>query len=118
MTSRRRRVALPLALLICLSVSSRAAEVASAKNKPQGAHPVAPFVVLTLTPGALNSRNSEGDFIQTKDGRMLFIYSFFGQGRGGDDDTAELRERVSTDGGMTWSTTQGQRVLMGNLGKL
>ena len=79
--------------------------VAGAKSKPQGAHPVAPFVVLELTPGALNSRNSEGDFIQTKDGRMLFIYSFFGKGTGDDYDTAELRERVSTDGGMTWSTT-------------
>jgi len=61
-----------------------------------------PRTVLTLSPGPGNSRNSEGDFIQTKDGRLLFIYSHFGEGHGGDHDIAFLRERVSLDGGNTW----------------
>ncbi|WP_437223665.1 exo-alpha-sialidase [Planctomicrobium sp. SH661] len=63
---------------------------------------VAPEVVLDLPPGPNNSRNSEGDFIQTRDGRLLFIYTYFGKGTGDDYDVAELRERVSLDQGKTW----------------
>lgn len=62
-----------------------------------------PKVVLTLPTGEGNSRNSEGDFIKTKDGRIRFIYTHFGKGTGSDYDVAELHERISTDGGKTWS---------------
>lgn len=80
-----------------------AAPVTVVSRMPAKATPSAPVVTLTLSPGPGNSRNSEGDFIHTKDGRTLFIYTYFGKGTGSDYDTAELRERVSTDGGQTWS---------------
>ncbi|MGE5611298.1 MAG: sialidase family protein [Bacillota bacterium] len=57
---------------------------------------------LTLSPGAGNRRNSEGDFIQLKDGRWLFVYTHF---TGGADDHSKafLASRESSDGGRTWS---------------
>ena len=58
--------------------------------------------VLRLEPGPGNPRNSEGDFIRLKDGRILFVYTRF---TGGDSDhaRADLVSRESTDGGLTWS---------------
>ncbi len=55
-----------------------------------------------LPPGPGNPRNSEGDFIQLKDGRILFIYSHF-TGGGSDHAAAHLAARYSDDGGKTWS---------------
>ena len=60
--------------------------------------------VLTLNPGSGNPRNSEGDFIQLNDGRILFVYTRF-SGGGGDHDRAILAGRVSHDRGLTWSDT-------------
>lgn len=57
--------------------------------------------VLTLPPGPGNPRNSEGDFVQLKDGRVLFVYTHF-TGGGGDHDKAFLAGRCSEDGGRTW----------------
>src|SRR5678815_4446948 len=59
--------------------------------------------VLRLEPGPGNPRNSEGDFIQLKDGRFLFIYTHFTGGEA-DDAPAHLASRESRDGGLTWST--------------
>jgi len=56
-----------------------------------------------LPPGPGNPRNSEGDFIQLSDGRILYIYTHF-TGGGGDDDPAFLAGRISADGGETWTT--------------
>jgi hypothetical protein len=56
-----------------------------------------------LPPGQGNPRNSEGDFVQLKDGRILFVYSHF-TGGGGDDDAAFLAGRISSDGGLTWTS--------------
>jgi len=58
--------------------------------------------VLLLAPGPGNPRNGEGDFIQLKDGRILFIYTRF---TGGSDDHSEahLAGRFSSDGGKTWT---------------
>ena len=58
---------------------------------------------LRLEPSAGNPRNSEGDFIQLRDGRVLFIYTHF-TGGAADDATAHLASRESRDGGLTWST--------------
>jgi len=60
-------------------------------------------VALELAPGPGNPRNSEGDFLQLKDGRLLFVYTRF---TGGSDDhsRADLACRESSDGGRTWST--------------
>ncbi len=50
-----------------------------------------------------NPRNSEGSFVQLKDGRLLFVYTHF-TGGARDASAAHLAGRVSTDGGRTWST--------------
>ncbi len=62
-----------------------------------------PQRVLELPPSLENCRNSEGDFAVLKDGRILYIYSHYVKGTGGDHDPAYLASRVSSDGGRTWS---------------
>ena len=59
-------------------------------------------ITLKLEPQEGNPRNSEGDFIQLKDGRILFIYTHFTGGTG-DHAGAYLAGRYSKDGGKTWS---------------
>lgn len=59
--------------------------------------------VLILAPSGENSRNSEGDFVQLQDGRILFVYTHFTSGTGDDFDSAYLAARESRDGGATWS---------------
>ena len=56
-----------------------------------------------LPPKEGNPRNSEGDFIQLRDGRILFIYTHYYAGRGGDNDPAYLAARYSADGGRSWT---------------
>jgi len=58
--------------------------------------------VLRLEPGEGNPRNSEGDFIQLRDGRILFIYTKF-TGGSGDNAHASLVSCSSSDKGKTWS---------------
>ena len=65
--------------------------------------------VLTLMPGESNPRNSEGDFVQLKDGRLMFVYTKF-VGGSSDHDAAELVSRFSDDGGETWSGTDASVV--------
>lgn len=62
-----------------------------------------PRPVLRLEPSTGNPRNSEGDFVQLTDGRVLFIYTHFTGGEG-DDARAVLASRESRDGGRTWSS--------------
>src|SRR5262249_43981773 len=66
---------------------------------------------LDASPG--NPRNSEGDFIQLKDGRWLFIYTHF-TGGAKDDSKAFLASRGSADGGKSWSDKD--RVVVANEG--
>ncbi len=47
-------------------------------------------------------RRSEGDFVQLRDGRLLFIYTKFTGGRN-DAAAAHLASRISADGGRTWT---------------
>jgi hypothetical protein len=63
-------------------------------------------IVLRLEPSAENPRNSEGDFIKLKDGRILFIYTHF-TGGSGDNATANLASRISSDNGQSWSDYDG-----------
>ncbi len=58
--------------------------------------------VLSLPPSADNPRNSEGDFIRLKDGRILLVYTHFISGAA-DHATAYLAGRISEDGGQTWT---------------
>jgi len=61
-------------------------------------------VVLHLPPGDNNPRNSEGDFITLKNGRILFVYSHYTGKSSSDHAPAYLAGRFSNDGGKTWST--------------
>ncbi|MBN2313478.1 MAG: exo-alpha-sialidase [Sedimentisphaerales bacterium] len=58
--------------------------------------------LLVIEPSKTNPRNSEGDIIELKDGRLCLIYTRF---RGGSSDhaTADLAMRTSDDGGTSWS---------------
>ena len=58
--------------------------------------------LLVIEPSRENPRNSEGDILELKDGRLCLIYSRF-TGGGGDDAAADLAMRVSSDGGASWS---------------
>ena len=58
--------------------------------------------VLRLPPREGNPRNSEGDFVQLRDGRLLFIYTHFTKGAG-DHANAFLAGRYSDNGGQTWT---------------
>ncbi|HLO82318.1 MAG TPA: sialidase family protein [Chitinophagaceae bacterium] len=66
--------------------------------------------VLTLSPGANNPRNSEGDFISLKDGSILFVYSHYTGESDDDHASAYLAGRTSSDSGKTW--TQEDRVIV------
>lgn len=59
--------------------------------------------LLDLPPGPGNPRNSEGAFLDLKDGRLLFVYSQFTGAAASDHARARLAGRVSRDGGATWS---------------
>ncbi|GAA5221512.1 hypothetical protein GCM10025777_21420 [Membranihabitans marinus] len=65
-----------------------------------------PFTVnLQLNPGPNNPRNSEGDFITLKDGRILYIYSHFMGKSSSDFGSSHLASRYSDDNGETWSAS-------------
>jgi sialidase-1 len=49
-----------------------------------------------------NSRNSESDIIQLKDGRLLLAWTEFYAGNGNDDGAARIVGRISADRGDTW----------------
>ena len=55
-----------------------------------------------LPPGPGNSRNSEGDFVQLNDGRILLAYAHYFD-KGGDVSPAHVAGRFSSDGGKTWT---------------
>ena len=64
---------------------------------------------------AESPRKSEGDFVQLKDGRILFVFSKFTGGKS-DFDPSYLAGRVSTDAGRTWSSDDV--VVLENEGKM
>ncbi len=73
-------------------------------------------VVLRIEPGPDNPRNSEGDFITLKDGRILFVYSHFTGDSGSDGASAILSSRYSTNKGKTW--TQQDEIIVEQEGKM
>jgi sialidase-1 len=86
-----------LFVFLPLTVLLSSQELCAQKNKTQQ-------TALTLAPGDNNPRNSEGDFITLKDGRILFIYSRY-TGKSSDDHApAYLAGRYSSDGGKNWTT--------------
>lgn len=65
-------------------------------------------VVLDLAPTQGNPRNSEGAFIELRDGRLMFAYSKYIGESPEDDATSCIAAMYSTDGGESWA---GQRDL-------
>jgi Neuraminidase (sialidase) len=57
---------------------------------------------LRLSPSPKNPRNSEGDFLQLTNGKMLFVYTHF-TGGASDHAKAFLASRESSDGGKSWT---------------
>ena len=64
-----------------------------------------PVTINLLPPGPGNPRNTEGDFVRLKDGRILFIYSRFSADGPADSGPASLAARYSSDEGRTWTDT-------------
>lgn len=100
------RHALVLEIVVSLALAAAPLALADPAGKPVS-------WPLQLPPGPGNARNSEGDFIQLRDGRLLFLYTHF-TGSGEDDGTAHLASRESRDGGATW--TQEDRLVLLNEG--
>jgi hypothetical protein len=72
---------------------------------------VAP-IVLDLAPGPGNPRNSEGAFLELKNGRILFVYSRFVGTSFSDEAKARLAARHSTDGGEPTPSSRPLRRMM------
>lgn len=70
--------------------------------------------IVLLPPGPDNPRNSEGDFITLRDGRIMFIYTHF-TGGAGDHAAAHLAARFSSDAGKTWNSRD--TIIVPNEGK-
>src|SRR5688572_6325296 len=88
---------------ICLVLVYHLPLRASALQKQDHAPVVQSPPVFRITPGPDNPRNSEGDFVTLKDGKILFVYSRYTGTSGADNATAYLAGRISVDGGSTWS---------------
>jgi len=56
-----------------------------------------------LPPGKDNPRNSEGVFLKLGGTRVMFAYTHYYAGRGGDHDNAYIAARYSEDNGKTWT---------------
>ena len=93
--------------LIALVLSAVAA---SALADPAGGLKVA----LELRPGQDNPRNSEGAFIQLRDGRIMFAYTRYYGTSGSDHATADIAARYSSDKGATW--TEKDEIVVKNHG--
>ena len=87
-----------MALLACGAGVGPGAQAAAAPDPV-----IASRTVLEIAPGAGNPRNSEGAFLDLKDGRILFVYSRFVGTSFSDEAKARLAVRRSADRGESWS---------------
>ena len=95
-------------LILCILTS-----IISTGNIPQEKDSVktaAKRRVLRLEPGPGNPRNSEGDFITLRNGRILFVYTHYTGGSGSDHDNAYLAGRYSKNKGKSWSS-ESQKII-------
>lgn len=74
------------------------------------------YTVLDIKSGNNNPRNSEGDFITLKDGRILYVYSKYTGSSDSDFAPADLAGRYSSDGGKTW--TASDQIILKNEAKM
>ncbi len=67
-----------------------------------------------LRPHGVNARNSEGDFIRLKDGRILFAFSYYHDAGWDDGARCDIRAIVSGDDGRTFTsgTADGEARLL------
>lgn len=79
-------------MLVLIAVSCSIAFAETGKEK-----------LLIINPGQGNPRNSEGDVIELKDGRLCLIYTRFRGQSSHDNSAADLMMRTSDDNGKTWS---------------
>lgn len=70
--------------------------------------------LLVIEPSAQRPRNSEGDIVELKDGRLCLVYTRFRGGGAADHSPADLVMRTSPDNGKTWGE---DKVLVANEGK-
>ena len=98
-----RRSRLTLALVASVTLLAGPARLA-AKAAAAEASPTTPGrIVLDLAPGPGNPRNSEGAFLDLRDGGILFVYSRFTGTSFADEAAARIAQRTSRDAGETWS---------------
>jgi sialidase-1 len=76
------------------------------KGKAAGDMQKVGSITLEMPPVKGNPRNSEGAFIDLKDGRIMFVYSHYIGDSYSDDASAALARCYSSDGGVTWSERQ------------
>ncbi len=102
MVMRKNRTVQIFYLVLCVLIVS----VIGCRNKSSGSkkRSIEPVDVLKLTTGPDNPRNSEGDFITLKDGRILYIYSHYIGNSSSDHASAYLAGRYSSDKGNTWTS--------------
>ncbi len=94
---------LPIRWLQRLVVAAGLAAAGVTAAAPAPAAATASRRLLELPPGPDNPRNSEGAFATLKDGRILFVYSYFTGTSSADAAKARLAARTSADQGETWS---------------
>lgn len=95
-------------LLIILSLVPSAGAAAASQTDPGFR------TLLVIEPTKEHPRNSEGDVIELKDGRLCLVYSRFSGGTR-DHAAAEIVMRTSADDGKTWSD---DRVLVSGEGRM
>jgi len=105
-----KRILVPVLFLLIM------AGVGCSSDKNDKAIENAREVTLMLVPGINNPRNSEGDFITLKDGRILFVYTHFTGDSFEDHAPAYLAGRFSADSGKTW--TKEDQTIVSNDGGL
>lgn len=103
-------------LLIFCALLTFSCSTGNSETSDSTTLPAAPEITLELKPGDNNPRNSEGDFVQLNDGRLMFVYSrFFGASRS-DFGSSSLAARYSEDGGRTW--TDEDELVVANEGEV
>jgi sialidase-1 len=101
-------------IFLFLALFTSACMLFSCKNSKRSSF-TGKEIVLKLDTSPENLRNSEGDFIKLKDGRIIFVYTRFTGGQS-DHAKAHLAGRYSSDGGKTW--TAKNEVILPNEGDM
>jgi len=91
----------------------RIAPLGEVAAKPVGGGEAGRETLLVIEPTQQQPRNSEGDVVRLRDGRLCLVYTRFAGGTR-DHSAADLAMRTSSDNGRSWSR---DRILLANEGK-